>query len=217
VKEVQNKSINNAKTGSEHLQERPNVVLLKYPVDAEQFSPDLAPHVEEIIRRHGLEEWKAAILTNEMHRHLGIYSIIGVKMGIRAREILKADLDELTVFSFTGFSPPVSCMTDGLQVATGASLGRGTINVKDLRPGEPAAIFKSAEGEVKLVLNNKCREEVDKLIRSFSHASGHESHAYFDEIRKFSIGFWLDNDRNDIFEVYNNLNHKNHGVDGFKK
>ena len=217
MKELQDKSINNNKTGSDNLQERPNVVLLKYPVDAGQFSPDLAPHVDQIISRHGLEEWKAAILTNEMHRHLGIYSIIGVKMGIRAREILQADLDELTVFSFTGFSPPISCMTEGLQVATGASLGRGTFGVKDLRPGEPAAIFKSAEKEVKLVLKLECREEVEKLIRSFSRASGHESHAYFDEIRKFSIGFWLEYDRNDIFEVYNHLNHKNHGVEGSKK
>ncbi len=124
---------------------RPNVVLREYPVDPQQFSADLAPFVDQIIGKHGLEEWKAAILTHEIHRHLGVYSIIGVKMGIRAREILGSDLDELIVESFAGYEPPISCMSDGLQVSTGASLGRGTIALKNLLVNAPAALFKKGD------------------------------------------------------------------------
>ncbi len=87
----------------------------------------MADYLDTLISIHGLEEWKAAILTNEMHRHLGAYSLVGVKMGILARELLKADLDELNVVAYTGSNPPESCLIDGLQIATGASLGRGTI------------------------------------------------------------------------------------------
>ena len=83
----------------------------------------------QIITRHGLEEWKATVLTSELHRHLGTYSIVGAKMGLRARERFNVALDELRVESHAGLKPPLSCVNDGLQVATGASLGRGTITV----------------------------------------------------------------------------------------
>jgi pyrimidine-specific ribonucleoside hydrolase len=106
---------------------RTPVMLKNYPTQPSQFQEDLSPLVPKIIAIHGLEEWQTTVLTNELHRHLGIYSILGAKMGIRARELLSASLDELAVESFAGLTPPLSCLNDGLQTATGASLGRGTI------------------------------------------------------------------------------------------
>jgi pyrimidine-specific ribonucleoside hydrolase len=195
------------------LQERPNVVLREYPHSACQFTTDLAPYVDRIIERHGHEEWKAAVLTNEMHRHLGIYSIIGVKMGIRAREILQAGLDELVVDSFTGLHPPVSCMTDGLQVSTGASLGRGTIFVREVMLGEPVAVFRKDGQQIKLILKQPIREEINTLIRAYSSSSAHETHEYFEKIRNISITYWLELDRNDIFEVYKIQYNENSNMD----
>ena len=185
------------------IRQRPNVVLREYPVDPSQFSPDLAPFVEEIIRNHGIEEWKAAVLTNEMHRHLGIYSILGVKMGIMAREILQAGMDDLVVDAFTGFKPPVSCMTDGLQVATGSSLGRGTISVRETDPGEASAIFRKSERSIKLALKEEHVKRVNALITVLAGGTDHKTHDYFDEIRNISIRLWLELDRRKIFYLYN--------------
>ena len=125
-----------------HLDSRHAVVLKMFPHDPAMFKPDVAPHVNRIIRKHGVEEWKATVLTNELHRHLGIYSLIGAKMGVRAREILRAPFDALKVVSHAGNKPPLSCMNDGLQVATGASLGRGTIKIESENP-RPAATLST--------------------------------------------------------------------------
>ena len=78
------------------------MVLLRYPTKPEEYRQDVRPFVKPIIARHGLEEFKATLLTNELHRHLGTYSILGAKMGLRAREILGASLDSLTVISLAG-------------------------------------------------------------------------------------------------------------------
>jgi len=64
-----------------HILSRHLVLLKEIPSDPILFREDIEPFVKKIIEKHGLEEWKAALLTNEFHRHLGIYSIIGAKMG----------------------------------------------------------------------------------------------------------------------------------------
>jgi hypothetical protein len=81
---------------------RTSVVLSSFPSDPRMMREDVSPIVREIIARHGEEEWKACLLTNERHRHPGIYSLVGAKMGIRAREILDAPFDTLSVISKGG-------------------------------------------------------------------------------------------------------------------
>lgn len=175
------------------------VVLFRFPTLPEAFRADLGPHAEAIIERHGLEEWKAALLASELHRHLGIYSLLGVKMGIRARELLGASLDDLRVESLAGPAPPVSCLTDGLQVATGATLGRGSIRVIGTDPA-PEAVFLHDGRRLRLSLKTAVRERVQGDIRSALerfHPLGPE---YFDEIRRLSILYWMELDRHEIFE-----------------
>jgi pyrimidine-specific ribonucleoside hydrolase len=113
------------------LEPRSMICLKDFPTDPAVFSDDMKPYVVKIIASHGIEEWKAVVLTNELHHHMGLWSIIGAKMGVRARELLNASFDEIDVASSAGVKPPYSCLNDGLQVATGASLGRGTIRVRD--------------------------------------------------------------------------------------
>lgn len=191
------------------LRNRPNVVIREYPVNPQQFCDDVSPFVDEIIGRHGLEEWKSAVLTHEIHRHLGIYSIIGVKMGILAREILQADLDELIVESYAGYEPPISCMSDGLQVSTGASLGRGSIFVKKRLIYEPAAIFRKGDKKIKLVLKKSFQDQIDGLIFSLDAEFTSGTHEYFERIRNISINYWLELGRMYIFEVTKEINAKN--------
>jgi pyrimidine-specific ribonucleoside hydrolase len=181
-----------------HLHERPNVVLARFPTDPSAFQPDVAPVVAEIIARHGEEEWKAALLTNELHRHLGIYSLVGVKMGIRAREVLDASLDDLRVESHAGLRPPVSCLTDGLQVSTGASLGRGTIRVSD-GPAEAAALFTRGDARLSLRLRPEILERIRQDVREAVRRHGDLTPEYFEAIRRLSIDYWLEMDRREIF------------------
>ena len=182
-----------------HLNRRTAVVLNNFPVDPSMFKEDIRPYVTRIIERHGLEEWKACLLTNEFHRHLGIYSIVGAKMGIRAREILEAPFDELNVISITGKSPPLSCMNDGLQAATGASLGRGAIEVLEQNP-KAAAIFiygnKKLTLEIKKDVLNKIKKDINAALKTY----GGLNREYFAHIRKLSIDYWLELDRKKIFD-----------------
>ncbi|MCK4618439.1 MAG: nucleoside hydrolase [Desulfobacterales bacterium] len=182
-----------------HLNRRTAVVLNNFPVDPSMFKEDVRPYVKRIIERHGLEEWKACLLTNEFHRHLGIYSIVGAKMGIRAREILEAPFDELNVISITGKSPPLSCMNDGLQAATGASLGRGAIEVLEQNPKAAATFIygnKKLRLEIKKDVLNKIKKDINAALKTY----GGLNREYFAHIRKLSIDYWLELDRKKIFD-----------------
>ncbi len=178
---------------------RQSVILKSFPTEPSRFKNDLAPHVTEIIKAYGLEEWKACLLTNELHRHLGIYSLVGAKMGVRAREILNAPFDSLRVVSFTGSEPPLSCLNDGLQASTGASLGRGSIRIAKSR-SEPAAMFVRNQRVLYLTLKPQYVKRIKKDIQSALKRFGGLNPDYFAHIRKLSIEYWMDFDRTELFE-----------------
>jgi pyrimidine-specific ribonucleoside hydrolase len=95
-------------TADFHLSPRRSLVFSAFPTDPSLFREDVAPLVKNIIVKHGEEEWKVCLLSNELHRHLGIYSLAGAKMGIGAREILVAPFYTLEVISFAGSHPQLS-------------------------------------------------------------------------------------------------------------
>lgn len=176
---------------------RQPVCLKAYPVDPNLFNDTVAPYVKKIIDRHGIEEWKATLLTNEMHRHLGLWSIIGAKMGIRARQLLNAPFDHLQVVTIAGFNPPFSCLIDGIQISTGASLGRGKISNNPI--GQPEALF--IYNNKKLMMKPKAEiiSTVKQTIIKLSKAHGFQSPEYFNELEKVSVKYWLAWDRSEIF------------------
>jgi len=181
-----------------HLMERPLVLLEEFPVTTEHFQPDIRPYVDRILQRHGVEEWKACVMTNELHRHLGIYSIIGAKMGLRAREIMDAPVDDMRVESYAGSRPPLSCLNDGLQVATGASLGRGTITVHEDAP-RVAATFHYQDRSVTLTLDPRIIRRIRQDIQATIEQYGNLTPAYFHRVRTLSLDYWLELDREQIF------------------
>lgn len=180
------------------LDPREAVVLKEFPVRPSLFRDDVKPFVERIIKRHGLEEWKACFLTNELHRHLGGYSIIGAKMGIRAREILNAPFDELTVVSHAGSEPPLSCMNDGLQASTGASLGRGSITLANDK-NEPSAEFQYKGRTVRMSVREEIVQRIKDDIKMTAEKYGWLTDAYYKNLRAVAIQYWLELDRNKIF------------------
>jgi pyrimidine-specific ribonucleoside hydrolase len=155
----------------------------------------------EIIRKYGKEEWRVCVLTNEIHGHLGSYSIVGAKMGIKAREILHADIDRINVVTFAGTSPPFSCMNDGLQISTGATLGLGMIEVRKDTTVCPSAIFSYQGKKIRLTLKKSLQSEIDKDISAAILKYGGLTHGYWELIRIVSLKHWLEFDRNEIFDI----------------
>jgi pyrimidine-specific ribonucleoside hydrolase len=180
------------------LSPRETVCLKEFPEDPSLFKEEVQPYVKKIIERHGDEEWKACLLTNELHRHLGMLSIVGAKMGVRAREILEVPFDELEVISFAGYTQPLSCLNDGIQVSTGASLGRGSITVGQFN--QPVAIFVYKDKKVTLKIKPEVMKEIGDIVKDYSKKYTFQSPKYFQELDKVSIETWMKWDRKKIFE-----------------
>lgn len=181
----------------EHL----NVIFQSFPLDPILFRLDLRGEIGEIIRRHGEEEWRLGALAGELHRHLGIYAIAGVKMGLRAREIFGVGPDELIVVSRAGQQPPVSCLNDGLQVSTGATLGHGLITVPQTESPLPEAEFTHGARTIRLKLRPEYGAQVRADIVTAIRDHGNLSPSYWNAVRRLAIRYWRDWDRHEMFEL----------------
>lgn len=177
-----------------------SIIFNSFPVDPDQFEKDVKAISDSIISKHGLKEWKIVVLTNEFHEHLGIYSVIGAKMGLRAREFFNVGIDELLVTSKAGNKTPLSCLNDGLQASTGATLGHGTISVVSDDPF-PSAAFTFKKTIVELSLKESYRQQVIRDVRMGVQDYGLDSEAYWQYIRQLALRYWLDLDRRDIFDI----------------
>lgn len=175
-------------------------IFSPFPIGNDHYSPDVAPIVDYTVARYGLTEWRAAVLTNELHGHLGIYSTIGVKMGIFAREILQQP-HHIKVISFAGSKPPLSCMNDGLQVSTGATIGHGLISIADDTNTRAEAIFFADDREICIRLREDDARQIAADIRQGIEQFGKRSPKYWSYIRHLAIDYWQAFDREEIFEV----------------
>jgi pyrimidine-specific ribonucleoside hydrolase len=178
-----------------------NQVIKEIPVDPSFYFDDLSGSVSEIIKKYGMDEWSSGVLANELHRHLGVFAIIGVKMGIRAREYFDTGVDEFSVRSFAGSIPPVSCFNDGLQVSTGATPGHGLLTVINDQPALPTAEFTYLNRKIKLTLKPEITEKITAELKEINFVYGLDSNTYWELVRKNSIKYWLGLDRHEIFDI----------------
>ena len=72
------------------------------------------------------------------HSHLCPRQVLGVRMGMFAGEILGLDLPQLKKRLLTILETD-GCFADGVEVATGCTLGHRTLRVEDY--GKTAAVF----------------------------------------------------------------------------
>ncbi len=176
-------------------------VIKSMPSDTSFYMPDLQPFVTEIRNRYGEDEWTSGVIGNELHRHLGVYAIIGVKMGIRAREYFCTGVDEMTVTTHAGSMPPLSCMNDGIQVSTGATPGHGLLTVSTEKPFFAAADFTHKGKTVRISLKKELADKVSSELREINFIHGLDSDIYWELVRQNSIKYWLQFDRHEIFEI----------------
>ena len=178
-----------------------NVVFNRFPDKREMFDYDVREIMDSAIARYGYDEWKANVMTDEFHGHLGVFSIVGAKMGIRAREYFGVGPDMLKVVSFAGSKPPYSCLNDGLQVSTGATLGMGTIRLAPDSIYRPSAIFSFQDRSVKITLKKEYLDQVDADINEGIVKFGLMDDGYWKLIRRNAIKYWVDWDRDKIFDI----------------
>lgn len=178
-------------------------VLKSFIFPHDFYADDVADIVGNCIKRHGEAEWRAVVLTNEIHGHLGIYSTLGAKMGLRARELFREmGLEgEMSVLSFAGSVPPVSCLNDGLQVSTGASMGHGLFAVS---PGEEPSVkarFTCGGDSLDICLKPEYEALIKADIKQGVSLYGHTPE-YWEYVRKLALRYWLEWDRSQVFVVY---------------
>lgn len=176
-----------------------NHIIKHLPLSAEYYNDDIAPIAPIAIERHGEQEWRYAVLSLELHGHVGIYSLLGVKMGLYARELLGVEAGALRVISYAGSTPPISCFNDGLQVATEATLGHGLIEV--VHPFSPRveAEFSTHNSTLRLRLKSEYEQLLQHEIEELKALYG-LGKEYWDDVRLLALRFWVEWRRKDIFE-----------------
>ena len=88
----------------------------------------------------------------QFHGHSGPYLALGVAIGLAGlRHLGSTGYSGIEVECYCGSEPPVSCFLDGIQVATGSTIGKGNLIVKD--SGNLKAVFKTDESEIRLKVN----------------------------------------------------------------
>ena len=174
--------------------------------------PAIEAMAERTIARWGKEEWRAVILTNEIHGHIGIYSTIGAKMGIYALEFISRccnKMENLKVLSFAGSRPPISCFNDGLQISTGATLGHGAIEIaKSSADARVEAIFRfkaicgteAKEMQLRVWLKEELRQQIAGDIANAVKQYGHTPD-YWLQVRRLALDYWQQWNRAEIFEA----------------
>jgi pyrimidine-specific ribonucleoside hydrolase len=172
-----------------------------FPENPDLFADDIRPYMKNIIQRYGREEWRMAVLTNEIHGHIGIYALVGVKMGLRARQYFHIGVDDFTILSYAGHTPPLSCLNDGLQVSTGGTLGHGLITVSTEPPFYPEATFTFKGRSIVLKLKDKYWTTVKTDIKKGVDGYGLDTEEYWKYIRKLAMEYWLKWDRKEIFII----------------
>lgn len=80
-----------------------------------------------------------------LHGHRGPFLALGIRMGLLALRLLSSSgFTGIAAEAHTGTEPPISCLVDGIQVATGCTAGKGNLQV--LPGGRPEALF-TANGQ----------------------------------------------------------------------
>lgn len=182
-------------------QRKDRVVFVDGPLPAEVLRDDVRARRDAILAANGPDEWFAQLLLNELHEHLGAYSIIGVKMGLRAAELLNAPQHAMTVVSSAPAEQPVSCLNDGLLVSTGSTPGRGLFSHTPGPPGTVVASFAYNGRTVELRLKDEYRTRIRTAIQGLLRHTTLEDDEYWEGVRELGLDIWQSWHRRDLFEA----------------
>ncbi len=92
------------------------------------------------------------------HGHLGIYVTLGLRMGGIGKRTL-GGYKGLRATVRTLPKPPMMCVVDGVQFASGCTMGKGNITVE--AADEPAVSFEKEGRRLTISLKAGLRQKVD--------------------------------------------------------
>jgi formylmethanofuran dehydrogenase subunit E len=98
----------------------------------------------------------------DFHSHLGPYLVVGLKMGQTISRRLGQEPFPMTITSLTGLKPPLSCVIDGLQMATPCTVGNGGIVIQN----DGQAMIRVAKGsrELEISLKPTVHDEIRAVV-----------------------------------------------------
>ena len=64
------------------------------------------------------------------HGHLGAFLVLGLKAGLFANEVVGKEYFGVRAIVETEPIPPFSCFVDGIQIASGCTMGKGNVELK---------------------------------------------------------------------------------------
>ena len=97
----------------------------------------------------------------KFHGHLGPYMILGLRAGLFANQVLEKDPMNTEAIIETLPKPPQSCFVDGVQFATGCTMGKRNISLVE---GEGLkATFKKDKKILTLTLKQEVIDEINSL------------------------------------------------------
>jgi pyrimidine-specific ribonucleoside hydrolase len=190
---------------SEGRQYPERVVLTESFPSPDMLQPDVRERAAAILARNGQTEWFVQLMTNELHDHLGVYSVLGAKMGLRAAELLDAPPHAMQVTSHSAAQPPVSCLNDGVIVSTGSTPGRALFRHVPGAAGSTRVEFSYNGRDVTLSIKPEYRERIAAEIKRLRTQYGLERPEYWDGVRRFALDAWENWHRRDLFEVTSGL------------
>jgi len=105
------------------------------------------------------------------HGHLGPFLILGLKAGLFANMLLGKDYFRARAIVETEPVPPCSCFIDGIQIATGCTMGKANI---ELKKGSSLSVTFLKDGKrLELIL----KAEVLKTLKGVSSKEDAEQKA----------------------------------------
>jgi len=97
----------------------------------------------------------------KFHGHLGPFLILGLKAGLLANNTLGKDCFKTYVTVETEPFPPFSCVVDGIQVATGCTMGKRNIELK--RGKRLSVTFTRGEKRLEICLKEEVLKDLMDL------------------------------------------------------
>jgi len=106
----------------------------------------------------------------KFHGHLGPFLVIGLRMGQLALRLLDATgYFDIRCIAELQWSPPVSCVVDGIQFSTGCIMGKHNIEVVE-REGVAATFTKDTKS-FRIELRSSL---LDSILRAFEEGTEEE-------------------------------------------
>jgi formylmethanofuran dehydrogenase subunit E len=97
----------------------------------------------------------------EFHGHLGPFLVLGVRAGLLANSFLGKDCFKMKAIVTTDPHPPNSCFVDGIQFATGCTMGKRNIVLK--KGKETSVLFTKEDLKLRLKVKDKLLEHINKI------------------------------------------------------